>query len=105
MNRRGFLSLIAPAAALIVAPELLLPKRTFFLPPGGGWSGGYPADFIGALKWKLAMEIAYPPLLVMDPHLYQMLDLKNIKPGGVHYIENRPIKVFGGTPPYTFSLL
>lgn len=38
MNRRGFLSLLAPAAALIVAPELLIPRRTFFLPPTMGWS-------------------------------------------------------------------
>lgn len=42
MNRRGFLSLIAPAAALIVAPELFIPKRTFFLPPAGGWTHYHP---------------------------------------------------------------
>jgi hypothetical protein len=37
MNRRGFLSLLAPAAAALVAPELLVPKRSIFLPPSGGW--------------------------------------------------------------------
>lgn len=35
MNRRSFLALL-PAA--LILPELLLPKRTFFLPPSGGWS-------------------------------------------------------------------
>jgi hypothetical protein len=34
MNRRGFL-LAAPA--LLALPELIVPKRTFFLPPVGGW--------------------------------------------------------------------
>jgi hypothetical protein len=39
MNRRGFLSLIAKSApAALVLPELILPKRTFFLPPTDGWS-------------------------------------------------------------------
>lgn len=38
MNRRGFLSLIAPAAAALIVPQLLVPKRTIFLPPRGGWS-------------------------------------------------------------------
>lgn len=42
MNRRGFLSLLAPAAALIAVPELLIPKRSFFLPPAGGWNFRYP---------------------------------------------------------------
>lgn len=37
MNRRGFLSLLAPAAAALIVPELLVPKRKIFLPPPGGW--------------------------------------------------------------------
>lgn len=40
MNRRSFFSLLgaATAASLIVPElELLTPKRTFFLPPRGGW--------------------------------------------------------------------
>lgn len=44
MNRRGFFSALAGAAAgVIVGPELaelLVPKRTIFLPPAGGWIGG-----------------------------------------------------------------
>lgn len=34
ISRRHFLSI---AAAIIVVPELIVPKRTFFLPPKGGW--------------------------------------------------------------------
>lgn len=40
MNRRGFFGLLgATAATTIVAPnlELLMPRRTIFLPPSGGW--------------------------------------------------------------------
>jgi hypothetical protein len=33
MNRRGFLSLLP----VLAVPVLLVPKRTFFLPPAGGW--------------------------------------------------------------------
>lgn len=39
MDRRGFLGLIASAVpAALILPELLLPTRTFFLPPAGGWA-------------------------------------------------------------------
>jgi hypothetical protein len=38
MNRRNFLSLVGASAAALIAPELLIPKRTFFLPPAGGWA-------------------------------------------------------------------
>jgi hypothetical protein len=41
MNRRGFFGLLgAAAAAAIAVPELelLVPKRTIFLPPAGGWA-------------------------------------------------------------------
>jgi hypothetical protein len=40
MNRRGFFGLVAASAAVVVAPELaelLVPRRTIFLPPAGGW--------------------------------------------------------------------
>lgn len=40
MNRRGFLGFAATAAGLLVVPELLLPRKTFFLPPAGGWREG-----------------------------------------------------------------
>lgn len=41
MNRRGFLSFLGAAAVvpLVPVPELLLPTRTIFLPPRGGWLG------------------------------------------------------------------
>jgi hypothetical protein len=39
MNRRHFLALIgATAPAALILPELLVPHRTFFLPPSGGWA-------------------------------------------------------------------
>lgn len=38
MNRRGFLGLVAAAVPALILPELLVPKRTFFLPPAGGWA-------------------------------------------------------------------
>lgn len=40
MNRRGFLTLAAPA--VLILPELLIPKRSFFLPPMGGWATEIP---------------------------------------------------------------
>lgn len=66
MNRRGFLSLLAPAAALIVAPELLLPKRTFFLPPVGGWRDDYAAFHQRAYQraWN---NLVNPPVLYDGP--------------------------------------
>lgn len=42
MNRRGFFGLFAAAAATAIAApelELLVPTRTIFLPPAGGWIG------------------------------------------------------------------
>lgn len=47
MNRRDFLTLLVPAvAATAVVPELVsqiwTPKRTFFLPPAGGWASAGP---------------------------------------------------------------
>lgn len=38
MNRRGFLAALAAGVpAALILPELLLPQRTFFLPPTMGW--------------------------------------------------------------------
>jgi hypothetical protein len=37
VTRRKFLGILAGATAAIAVPELLIPKRTFFLPPLGGW--------------------------------------------------------------------
>ena len=37
MNRRGFLATLGLAAGALAIPELWTPKRTFFLPPRGGW--------------------------------------------------------------------
>jgi hypothetical protein len=46
MNRRKFLSFLGVgAAAAIIAPELLLPKRTFFLPPAKGWTYDFSKNY------------------------------------------------------------
>lgn len=45
MNRRHFFGLFAGAAATAIAVpelELLVPSRTIFLPPVGGWRSGNP---------------------------------------------------------------
>lgn len=53
MNRRGFLKLAAPAAALasvgLLAPEIV---RTYFLPPRAGW----PSDVFRWNVWEDASE-------------------------------------------------
>jgi hypothetical protein len=105
MNRRGFLRLLAPAAALIAAPELLLPRRTFFLPPAGGWGGDWlqkwvHADVRQACQAALgaAYRAAYPPLMVDDMtfdltvwgtssvEIYgDPLLVKRLSPGAVHW--------------------
>lgn len=98
MNRRGFLSLLAPAAALIVAPELLLPKRTFFLPPAGGW-GDHPMTATEVLMRNFlaardaAYRAAYPPVIVLNPAVFRLVNERYgpFPPGGVHYGENKLI--------------
>jgi hypothetical protein len=46
MNRRKFISLLAPVAVgALIVPELTLPKRTIFLPPSGGWMPRRPDLF------------------------------------------------------------
>lgn len=109
ITRRGFLSLLAPAAALIAAPELLLPKRTFFLPPVGGWSKS------GAVGWvarsnnlpltatevlmrqqymlNAALRAAFPPLVVNG----FVADLTtfgraHFEVGHIHYASFPPLK-------------
>lgn len=51
MNRRGFLKILGGAGVAIAAAELLIPERTFFLPPRGGW-----------LQPTLPSLIGYTPL-------------------------------------------
>lgn len=86
MNRRGFLSLLAPAAALIVAPELLLPKRTFFLPPAGGWDGGLTVAALRHAKAILAAEDLINPLVIFEYDLMAFGSATyKIKAGSVHW--------------------
>lgn len=60
MNRRGFLTLLAGAAAIAAVPELFVPKRTFFLPPAGGWlrDDYYSLEWPNVLREKLAQDMA-----------------------------------------------
>ena len=37
MNRRKFIASISQVGAAVAAGELLVPQRTIFLPPRGGW--------------------------------------------------------------------
>ena len=37
VSRRKFLSFLAGAAGAVAVPALLVPNRSFFLPPPGGW--------------------------------------------------------------------
>ena len=37
MNRRALFKSLAGIAGALLVPELFVPKRTFFLPPLGGW--------------------------------------------------------------------
>lgn len=54
MNRRGFLAALLPAAAALVLPELLVPRRSFFLPPATGWPAG--VEGLTAEKVRLAKK-------------------------------------------------
>lgn len=81
MNRRGFLGLLAPAAAVLAAPALLIPRRTFFLPPAGGWHGTtltatdirraqqYMRDADEAMQRSLMRDmdkLINPPVMLVD---------------------------------------
>lgn len=102
MNRRGFLSLLAPAAALIVAPELLLPKRTFFLPPVGGWGDtGLTVAKLQHMKALLrAAELAVDPpvMFAIDEAWCDFMAFGTaafkIEPGGVHWVPIHQLKQF-----------
>lgn len=94
MNRRGFLKFLAPAAALIVAPELLIPKRTFFLPPAGGWHDHMTAtECIARMAEQVRCWNANPPFILSgvldkwlsDFNLYGTGILK-VEPGRIHHV-------------------
>ncbi len=42
VSRRGFLLGLGASAATLAVPELLLPSKSFFLPPKGGWAWADP---------------------------------------------------------------
>lgn len=58
ISRRQFVGILAGAAAAIAVPELLVPKRTFFLPPPGGWPNDMNRYFTSPYAWYLKMDAA-----------------------------------------------
>jgi len=63
ITRRLFLGLAAGAAGALIVPELIVPKRTFFLPPPGGWR---PQDYTtrtitmpGAHSFQVGHELVF----------------------------------------------
>jgi hypothetical protein len=64
VNRRQFLTRALAAVPLVVAPaavvDLLLPKRTIFLPPRGGWFSGLTIDGVPLYwdNWDRSCELA-----------------------------------------------
>jgi hypothetical protein len=93
------MKLLAPAAALIVAPELLIPRKTFFLPPIGGWYGYMTATEVLARQKEYMQDAAAayermygilvnPPVISretwIDATKYKPGDLVSIKPGGIY---------------------
>jgi hypothetical protein len=90
MNRRSFLRTLALSAGgiALVGPELLVPKRTYFLPPAGGWAVGD----VGWQMWRWGVTPAFPELLKGDLMIVDWHDV----PVGRHmlyqnfYSGNRP---------------
>lgn len=76
MNRRNLLKLLAGSVATLAVGELLLPKRTIFLPPRGGWRP-WDGQLAGWEDWKRAPFIygmyfddvaePFPPWLYSPP--------------------------------------
>lgn len=86
MKRRGFLGVLTGAAAAIAVPELLLPKRTYFLPPAGGWDGSGDFTLEGWIKPF--------PFNEPSPVLFEMLrSLPEIPPLTGYYVEWIPSRL------------
>lgn len=68
MKRRDFIQLLASAVpAALILPELIVPKRTFFLPPAAGWlppiersavkvGGSYFLDAVAGMNFLVRMS-------------------------------------------------
>ena len=72
MDRRKFLTLLGIAAPVaLIVPELILPKRTFFLPPAGGWrqtyshTGAYTKRAGGTVTYIMPDQAECGDLLIM----------------------------------------
>lgn len=76
LTRRGFLAGFAVVgAAGILVPELLVPKRTYFLPPRAGWRGyAGPIEFDDGLmhhEYWYVRSIGTSGLTPIDTDLIQ----------------------------------
>lgn len=65
MQRRAFLWGLLGATAVIAVPELLLPPKSFFLPPAGGWA----QKPLGDLWFEYAQRIRPVGVCVRLVHL------------------------------------
>ncbi len=76
MNRRQLLIALASAVPL-AASGLLLPRRTFFLPPDGGW-GLTPALILVDINslitqmWSQSYVVK-PDRILLSPYMYKAL--------------------------------
>lgn len=68
MNRRQFLTSALASVPVIAAPaallEALVPKRTIFLPPRGGWIGADSPMTATEVLMRRAHMACNPPLVV-----------------------------------------
>lgn len=66
MKRRSFIGLLGVAAAALVIPE-----RTFFLPPDGGWGRSYARDLFTGERVPIIQTI---PFREPSPEFMALLD-------------------------------
>lgn len=64
----------AAGAAALVVPELFVPKRTFFLPPKGGWPNGTIYDIPNGTIW------CHPDYeIAIDANIVRLVKLKMVE--------------------------
>jgi hypothetical protein len=53
VNRRQFFGMTAAAVAAAGLPAFVLPRKTIFLPPKGGWDATEPRVWVGTVVYTL----------------------------------------------------
>lgn len=78
MKRRAFLGLMAAVPAALILPELLMPNRTFFLPPTGGWAQESLAqlwlDYANQVR-PAGVLLRMVPAMVRIPAVYESVGM------------------------------